>query len=89
MKLTENERKALEGIVMSEYHDGRHVVDNHVWSHSCNTFSNKRSFSGTVSSLVKKGLVVKDGVGEQATLAITQKGYDLLNPSDDTVAEAA
>ena len=84
--LTANERKAIEGIMNSEFHDGTAVVGNAVWSYSCNTFENKRSFSGTVSSLVKKGFVLKDGVGEKATLILTQKGYDAfysLNDVDD------
>lgn len=74
--LTANEKLALRGIISSQFHDGKHPVGNPVWSHSCNLFEKKRSFAGSTSSLVKKGLAVKDGVGEDATLTITQLGYD-------------
>ena len=76
IKLTANETLALRGIISSTFHDGNHPVGNPVWSHSCNLFDKKRSFAGSTSSLVKKGLATKAGVGEDATLTITQLGYD-------------
>lgn len=76
IKLTANETLALRGIISSPFHDGNHPVGNPVWSHSCNLFDKKRSFAGSTSSLVKKGLATKSGVGEDATLTITQLGYD-------------
>ena len=76
IKLTANETLALRGIISSPFHDGNHPVGNPVWSHSCNIFDKKRSFAGSTSSLVKKGLATKSGVGEGATLTITQLGYD-------------
>jgi hypothetical protein len=80
--LTANEKLALRGIISSQYHDGRHPVGNPVWSHSCNLFEKKRSFAGSTSSLVKKGLATKAGVGEDATLTITQLGYDSYMAAD-------
>ena len=80
--LTANEKLALRGIISSPFHDGKHPVGNPVWSHSCNLFEKKRSFAGSTSSLVKKGLAVKDGVGEDATLTITQLGYDSYMAAD-------
>lgn len=74
--LTANEKLALRGIISSQFHDGNHPVGNPVWSHSCNLFDKKRSFAGSTSSLVKKGLAVKQGKGEDATLTLTQLGYD-------------
>lgn len=76
VNLTANEKLALRGIISSQYHDGNHPVGNPVWSHSCNLFDKKRSFAGATSSLVKKGLATKAGKGEDATLTITQLGYD-------------
>jgi hypothetical protein len=60
-KLTEAEVAALRGVVASEYHDGRDPVDNPVWTWSCNPFQSKRTFSGAVSSLVRKGLLRASG----------------------------
>ena len=76
IKLTANETLALRGIISSPFHDGNHPVGIPVWSHSCNLFDKKRSFAGSTSSLVKKGLATKSGVGEDSTLTITQLGYD-------------
>jgi hypothetical protein len=47
-----------------------------VWTWSANPFpkAEKRTFSGTVSSLVKKGCVEIDGHGEEATICITAEG---------------
>lgn len=80
--LTANENLALRGIICSQFHDGKHPVGNPVWSHSCNLFEKKRSFAGSTSSLVKKGLATKAGTGEDATLTITQLGYDSYMAAD-------
>lgn len=82
MKLTDNERMALQGIVDSDYHDGQHPVDNWVWSFSANPWNHdtkeSRKFAGTLSSLLKKGLAKQDGEGKDACVTITQAGYDAL-----------
>jgi len=75
MKLTTLERRAIQGILDSEYGDGD--VDKCVWTWSANRgFPNKRSFSGAISSLVKKGYVIAGGDGRDATLTLTQSGFD-------------
>jgi hypothetical protein len=74
--LTENEAKAIQGIIDSDFRDGLPPVGCHVWSWSCNPFSSKRTFAGVVSSLVKKGYVITSGAGEDACLALTQSGFD-------------
>lgn len=74
--LTELEVKGLEGICDSEFQDGNHPVENPVWSWSANPFTSKRTFSGVMSSLVKKGLAHGDGVGsDEACCYITAAGY--------------
>ena len=81
MKITPNELKALQGIASSEYQDGPAEVGKAVWSWSANTFTNKRSFAGAVSSLLKKGLATQSDYGEDATLELTQAGFDALSSS--------
>jgi hypothetical protein len=82
-KLTNNEIKALQGILKSDFMDGateaKDVVNKPVWTWSANTFENKRTYSGVVASLVKKGLVVCSDMGtEDACLQMTQEGFDAL-----------
>jgi hypothetical protein len=82
MKLTDNERMALQGIVDSDFIDGEHPVDKWVWSFSANPWDGdpkeSRKFAGTLVSLIKKGLAKQDGEGRDACVAITQAGYDAL-----------
>jgi len=88
MNITSNERLALRAVLNSEYQcgDSREcVVGNQVWTSYCNPFDSKRTFSGVVASLVKKGLVTTGGGPADAnyqagcdgtTLALTLAGYD-------------
>lgn len=76
--ITEIERKALLGIYKSDFRDGNDPVDFPVWSWSANPFSDKRTFSGAMSSLVKKGLARADGEGDDACVYLTQAGWDLI-----------
>lgn len=83
IKLTQNEIKALQGILDSDYMDGateaKDVVGRPVWSWSANNFDSKRTYSGVVSSLVKKGLAVCSDMGtEDACIHMTQEGFDAL-----------
>lgn len=78
MKLTILEIQGLQGICDSEYHDGRNPVNDPVWSWSANPFTLLSTFSGVVSSLVKKGWAISCGGGDEATITITQAGYDVL-----------
>lgn len=85
--LTDNERIALRAILESEYQNGESredVVEHAVWTSYCNPFSSKRTFSGVVASLVKKGLVKTGGSTADAnydagcdgtTLRLTDAGY--------------
>ena len=75
-KLTAIEAQALRGILDSNYLDGAAPVDWPVWTWSANPFASKRTFSGAVSSLVRKGLAKVGGSGEEATIQITQAGFD-------------
>jgi hypothetical protein len=74
--ITNNERKALHGIFNSDFRDGDHPVGKAVWSWSGNPFDNKRTFSGVVASLVKKGMVKSDGEGEDACLTMLEPGWN-------------
>lgn len=79
MELTKNEMMALQGIIDSDFRDGNHPANYPVWSWSANPFASKRTFSGTMSSLVKKGLAGSDGMkGDDACVWITQAGLDAL-----------
>lgn len=83
--LTANERRALQGILDSEYMDGMtgaDAVGHRVWTWSANPFSSKRTFSGVVASLVKKGFVVSTDQDEDACLHITAAGMAALEGSD-------
>ena len=51
-QLTELEAKALQGLMDSDYQDGRPTVGNWVWSWSV---QQQRQFSGAMTSLIKKG----------------------------------
>jgi len=88
MNLTNNELLALRAIFNSEYQGGDSpecVVNNQVWTSYCNPFNSKRTFSGVIASLVKKGLVKTGGSSADAnhaagcdgtTLALTLDGYN-------------
>ncbi|UOF80922.1 hypothetical protein [Caudoviricetes sp.] len=82
MKLTANERKALQAIVDSEYQNGsknkQEVVGNDIWTQYCNPFSNKRTQSGVYASLSKKWLIQIEECGNMGTVAITESGWDSL-----------
>ena len=82
MKLTANERKALQAIVDSEYQNGskdkQEVVGNDIWTQYCNPFSKKRTQSGVYASLSKKGLIQIEECGYMGTVAITESGWNLL-----------
>jgi hypothetical protein len=81
VKLTANEIQGLKGILASDFNQtGEAAINYPVWTWSANTFSSKKSFSGVVSSLVKKGFVDSSeyDAGEWI-IAITQAGWDALN----------
>lgn len=85
VKLTQIEYQALQGIWASEFHDGGERVENWVWAWSANPFPSPRTFSGAMSSLVKKGLAKSDGnSGNDACVCITAAGKVAL---DDLNAE--
>jgi len=79
MNITETERKALQGILDSNFQDGPGEVGKWVWTWSANPFKTKRTFSGAVASLVKKGLADVCDEGDDAVICITQAGMDALN----------
>ena len=84
--LTKLELEGLKGIVDSEYRDGSHPVDHEVWTWSANPFKSKKTFSGVVASLVKKGLAGISETGwsgnQENTIWLTQAGYDALKGAD-------
>jgi hypothetical protein len=75
-KLTPIEMQAIQGIIDSDFRDGDHPVGKAVWTWSANPFASKRTYSGAVSSLSKKGLITADGYGEDACVTLTQAGFD-------------
>ena len=86
MALTTNERRALQGILDSDYMDGDtspSVIGKRVWTWSANPFKSKRTFSGVVSSLVKKGYVIADDrYVNEPCIAITAAGYAAYQPHE-------
>lgn len=72
-KLTKNECKAIEGIVTSEYDEG--AIYRCVWTWSANPFSSKKTFSGVVASLSKKGCVKVAGDGKDSEITLTEAGW--------------
>jgi len=82
--LTKIEAEALMGVLTSDYRDGYHPVGHAVWSWSANPFPAKKTFSGAVSSLVKKGFVTVSGRGEEACIAMTGEGYAALKAANPT-----
>lgn len=90
-RLTDIERRAIQGILDSDYMDGdtgTDTIDRPVWTWDANPFDSKRTFSGAVSSLVRKGFVVIDGTGNDATIQITQAGYNAFHNIVETYAVA-
>jgi hypothetical protein len=79
-KLTTIERQAIQGILRSDYMDGltgADAVEHDVWTWSANPFADKRTFSGAVSSLVKKGFVrVQEYERNETIICITRAGMD-------------
>jgi hypothetical protein len=78
LPLTEHEVTVLKAMYASEYHDGG--ARPWVWTFSVAEgagFANRRTLSGTVASLVKKGLIAADGAGDEASLVMTSLGVDI------------
>lgn len=73
--LTSNEYSVLKAIDTSEY--GEYLQDD-VWTWSAADYAEPsgKAFSGTVSSLVQKGLVYVSGYGEDATIGMRDAGVD-------------
>jgi hypothetical protein len=90
--LTEMERQAIAGILESDYMDGLtgdDAVDKVVWTWSGNPFSSKRTFSGVVSSLTKKGFVgSEDNGGKDDVIWITRAGMDAYEAAEATAKGA-
>ena len=75
--MTENEKKVMSCIVNSEYQDSPDVVGKPMWVDCISDdvgFSNRRTFSGTMASLKKKGYIETDG----ECCAITKEGFGAL-----------
>ena len=85
MNLTPNETKMLRNIVLNDYQslNGAEPASydevGGVWSNCLDCGPENipaSSRSGVVASLVKKGLAVVDGRGDDATVGLTRAGYD-------------
>jgi len=66
ISITENERIVLRAIVDNEFQDGGDVIENPVWTFALYSAHKSgisgKALSGTISSLVKKGLVGVDAI---------------------------
>jgi len=71
--LTKLECRGIEGIVLSDYDEG--AINRCVWTWSANLFSKKATFSGVISSLVKKGYVKAYEDGKDSTLTLLAAGW--------------
>ncbi len=77
MILNDEQKRVLQQIVKSDFHDGRDPVNSQVWSWSC---LNNRSDNAIFGQLLAKGLVGSDGAkGDDHCIWITQAGVDALN----------
>ena len=79
--ITANEKKVLLSIRNGHYSNGDPLAA--IWSWSINDSSTpsglpKRSLSGVVSSLKKKGLVECSGYGEEACVGLTPEGLKVV-----------
>ncbi len=78
MNITELEKQALENYITNNYGDVPHHC---VWSFALaedgHNRIDKSKISGIVSSLAKKGLVLCDGEGNEATTQLTNEGQKL------------
>ncbi len=78
MRVTEKESALLVAIRDDQFQDGQPPVGTRVWTWSpCERFGT--SAGGIMASLVKKGLADVDGIGEDATCWITQRGFDAVS----------
>lgn len=71
--VTELERDVLAGIYASEYSDGP-LAEPWSWSIRAKV-ATKAQIPGVVASLVKKGLVRSNGMGKEASVGVTERGY--------------
>ena len=82
-KLTSNEIAGLKGIVDSDYRDGEHPVNHWVWDWSANPFKTKKTFSGVMASLNKKGLAKSEEWDtNEGVIAMTAAGWEALKAAD-------
>lgn len=90
--LTDNQRKLISAILHSEYRFDPNPIGEHVWSFdACDGFDPK-SAGGIVARAVDAGLIEADGTGNDATVAVTQLGFDAYHAdqarqADEAVAE--
>lgn len=82
-RLTPLEADAIKGILDSDFMDGakgNQVINRLIWTWSANPFVDKKTFSGVISSLAKKGYVnVDHNRGKNTddwTICITAAGYN-------------
>ena len=70
--ITEMEQEVLDAITQSEYMDGD--IENGTYDFAVDVSFDRASFSGVVSSLVKKNLVWTDEYEGDLTIGLTPKG---------------
>jgi hypothetical protein len=87
-KLTTSEAKALQGIMDSDFQDGCKEAGKPVWTWSANPFASKRTFSGVVASLNKKGLTGSTDEGEDSVIWITEAGLEALLSQKKEIQES-
>lgn len=87
MKVTDKELAYLQAIVDSEYQGGETPVRYKIWDWSPvdQLPGPRKKWPGVAASLNKKGLIVSEETGweapQDATVYITQAGYDVLMKS--------
>lgn len=81
MNVTDLELTGLRGIAASDFQDTSDLdlmVDRQVWTWDANPFENARTFSGVMSSLVKKGFAGSQEDGRDSTVWLTATGVAIL-----------
>lgn len=90
MNLTQNELTVINAIAINEYNmcnwgipQNHTETTTYVWAvtdtmlHEEKNIPTGKSFSGVVSSLTKKNLVNVQGNGEDATIGLTESGFNI------------
>lgn len=91
IEVTAKERAMLSAIAHSDINSDvggpfdQGIIDHHVWSKDLPLKAHgltQKSAGGLIASLMKKGLIKQSGEKDEATVALTEDGFDVHTRSD-------